>query len=374
MDVMRILLAGLGLAAMAVGQSNSSATGPTGQGPGTAGVPARNPDSSGGSGGSLSPVRFGPNGWPVGVGSPSPAPIGESKPIPRSSDIPTRTSQPRKTPPSRTRSATSGAPGGRMPADAAKSSGKDAMPSTAITTGEPLPSGMQLDSYLHDVFRATRSPGAFVAIGGVEVAWRLSVHGTHGEVIGTRLITHIADCSSPGRDRLERTDGRIYARTADQVAAHKGGIPYEALQAQARSELELFGTHLRLPWCFGKDQSYVIMSRKAVERRSEMLWQLELHGKAHQIGHVFGPERRDTPRDRFYLLYEPTTGQPRELVHRFASSGQQRRVLLEDWQETLGVRMPKRRIYVDEAGRPTTTVEMIRITPRRVSERDFRVL
>lgn len=248
------------------------------------------------------------------------------------------------------------------------------MQDTKATSGEPLASGMQLDSHMHDVFRATRSPGNLRAIGGVEVSWSLSVHGTHGEIIGSRMITHIADCTYAGRDRIERADGCIYARVGQQVVAHKNGIPYEVLNAQAKAELELFGTHLRMPWCFGESQSYVIMARMAVKRRGETLWQLELHGRPQRTDNVFGPEAGDVPRDRFFLLYEPTTGQPRELVHRFASSGQQRRVLLEDWQDVHGVRMPKRRIYVDQAGRPTTTVEMISISPRRTSDRDFRVL
>ena len=76
----------------------------------------------------------------------------------------------------------------------------------------------------------------------------------------------------------------------------------------------------------------------------------------------------------FCDVIEPSTGQPREFIHRFVSSGQQRRVLLEDWQDVYGVRMPKRRIYVDSAGRPTTTIEMISVSRRRTSDRDFRVL
>jgi len=320
-----------------------------------AGTPQGPPPATGSGAGStsISPVKFGENGWPVGVGSQTPAPVGETKP---------RKAPPRPPVGSGRQSTTTNNP---APAK---------MPTASGTASQPLASGMQLDSFLHDVFRATRTPGAFAAIGGVEVTWQLTIHGTHGETIGTRVITHIADCSRPGWDRIERGDGRIYARTGNQVAAHKGGIPYAALNGQAKSELELFGTHLRLPWCFGKDQSYVIVNREAVDRRGETLWELELQGRAHRVGNVFGPEKSDTPRDKFFLYYEPTTGQPRELVHRFASSGQKRRVLLEDWQERYGVRMPMRRIYVDEAGRATTTVELKTIVPRRVSERVFRVL
>lgn len=351
---MRLLPAVLGLAVMTVGQSPS-------QPPAKAtGTPPAAGSTAGGN--SISPVKFGSNGWPVGVGRQTPAPTGEMKPARAAQKAP-----PKQPGGSRT--------GGANPQHNTRSnSGPGDMPSASGSASQPLASGMQLDSHLHDVFRATRTPGAFAGIGGVEVSWQLSIHGTHGETIGTRMITHIADCSRPGRDRLERDDGRIYARSGVQVSAHKGGIPYAALNAQAKAELELFGMHLRLPWCFGKDQSYVIVSRKAVDRRGETLWQLELQGRAHRVGNVFGPESSDTPRDKFFLYYEPTTGQPREFAHRFASSGRQRRVLLEDWQERFGVRMPMRRIYVDEAGRATTTVELKSIVSRRVSERDFRVL
>jgi len=357
MGVMRLFLVCLSLAAVAVGQNP----------PKPERKPASKPAATSGtkpapstSGGSIAPVEWNGNGWPVNVGDPSPAPAGE---------VGAKT---RPTPPPSATIAGSG--GAAATASKPTASPDEQTLATRAEGGEPLASGMQLDSHMHEVFRATRSPGAFRAIAGVEVLWSLSVHGSQGEIIGSRMITHIADCNYAERDRLERDDGRVYARVGKDVVAHKNGIPYEVLNAQAKSELELFGLHLRLPWCFGEGQRYNIMARTTVKSRGESLWQLELHSRPQHAQGVFGPQVATVLRDQFFLRYEPSTGQPRELIHRFVSSAQQRRVLLEDWQVVGGVRMPKRRIYVDSAGRPTTTVEMVSISRRRTSDRDFRVL
>lgn len=346
MEVMRLLFVGLALTIAAVGQDPVK--------------PRTKPVTTPGqTGGSIAPVNFGPNGWPTGKGNPAPAPAVESQKKPARGPVVT--------------------PSERQPTDAeAQLSGIANQDQTTVASraqgGEPLASGMQLDSHMHEIFRATRSPGAFRAINGVEVLWSLSVHGSSGEIIGSRMITHVANCNYAERDRIERTGGVVYVRVGKDVVAHKNGIPYEVLDKQASSELELFGAHLRMPWCFGEGQRYVIMSRSTIQSRGEKLWQLELHGRPQGDESVFGPVERGVLRDHFFIRYEPSTGQPREFIHRFVSSGQQRRVLLEDWQDVYGVRMPKRRIYVDSAGRPTTTIEMISISRRRTSDRDFRVL
>ena len=340
---MRYLLAGLGLAVVTVGQVKPN--------PAAGTVPETPPAKQSPSNTGMAPVRFGANGWPVGLGNTNPAPAGESK-----------------------RPAAANARSKPQPAAATgpKPATSDVLVAQG-TAGKPLASGMQLDSPMHDVFRATRTPGALQAIGGVEVYWRLTIHGTNGEIIGMRDITHLADLSNPERDRLEDNKGRVFARNGGQVHAQRNGIPYESLLAEAGSQLELFGMQLRMPWCFGEGRSYAIMRREVAERRGEHLDKLVFRRRAPANEQVFGPEANPKPRDYFELLFEPTTGLPRELVHRFASSGQQRNVLLDDWQEKHGVRMPLRRIYVDAAGRATTTIELRRITPRRVSERDFRL-
>lgn len=290
---------------------------------------------------SLSPVRYNGNGWPVVAGdAPVPTPLVE--------------------------------PGGTVkPAAAEEVAGLVAPPEPT----RRISSGMHLDSPLHEVFRATRSPGAMRELGGVEVWWRLTVHGSQGEVIGVRELTHVADCRFAARDRIEHQDGRNYSRCDDLVSAQRSGIPYDNLLPDARAELELFGMHLRLPWCYGDGKAYAILAREVVERSGRMLRRLHIERRPPPADEVFGPELNPKPRDRFFLLYDPITGEPSEFVHRFARTGQERRVLLEDWREVGGVRMPFRRVYVDDAMRPTTTVELLRPPkPREVSERDFRLL
>jgi hypothetical protein len=337
MGVMHLLMTGLGLAVVVVAQGKESAA-------------TQPPAATASPSGSLSPVRFASNGWPVGLSdTPAPPSAELGRPLANRKVAAQATTQPAPT-------------------------GSGDVLVAAGTADEPLASGMQLDSPLHEVFRATRSPGALHAIGGVEVIWRLSIHGTHGEIIGTRDITQIADCNFPERDRLEDAKGRVFTRDGNQVRAQRNGIPYESLHEEAKAMLELFGLQLRMPWCFGDGKSYSIMAREVANRRGEDLVKLQLQRRTAQSALVFGPEANPEPTDQFELLFEPTTGQPRELLHRFASSRQQRRVLFDDWREQHGVRMPHRRIYVDAAGRATTTLELRRISARRVSERDFRLL
>jgi len=376
-DVMRYLLAGLGLAAMTVGQVKPN---PDVARVGVSQGSKLSPPATAQPAGTIAPVRFATNGWPVGVGDVSPAPVMETRPgltsdaghgMPdsgyRTGDSNSTWSNPVN---NRTSSGQSDA---RNTANGAAASNGDVVVAVG-TSSEPLASGMQLDSPLHDVFRSTRSPGALHAIGGVEVFWRLTIHGSHGEIIGMRDITHIADCAFPSRDRLEDSTGRVFTRDGTTVSAQRNGIPYESLHEEAKALLELFGLHLRMPWCFGDGKSFAVMRKEVAQRRGEDLVELQLHRRSEHGEVIFGPEANPKPRDQFELLFEPTTGQPRELLHRFASSGQQRRALLDDWQEEHSVRMPRRRIYVDAAGRTTTTIEMRRITPRRVTEREFRML
>lgn len=345
MDVMSYLLAGLGLAVATVGQVKPN-PGPVNQAVPEAARVAQEPTGTG-----IAPVRFGANGWPVGLGNAKPAPVAETR---------------------RPRAATTRRASKRDPANDPMPEANDVLVAQGTAT-DPLASGMQLDSPMHEVFSATRSPATLHDIGGVEVFWRLTIHGTHGEIIGFRDITHIADLHNPECDRLEDNKGRVFTRNGSQVQAQRNGIPYETLQAEAASQLELFGLQLRMPWCFGEGRNYAVMRREVATRRGESLVKLNLRRRAPANQAVFGPEANPKPRDQFELLFEPTTGLPRELVHRFASSGQKRHVLLDDWQEKHGVRMPLRRVYVDAAGRATTTIELRRITRRRVSDRDFRL-
>lgn len=91
---------------------------------------------------------------------------------------------------------------------------------------------------------------------------------------------------------------------------------------------------------------------------------------------VVGPEFDPRPRDRFELVYEPSSGRPREFVHRLTfggTSGQTRRVLLDEWEET---EMPfaRRRTYIDDHQRPTTLLQITNLQVATVrGERDFKL-
>lgn len=307
--------------------------------------PATTPKSASEPPKSINPVTITENGWPVVAGdTPLPTPLAE-----------TRIGAPR----SNTKPLQDGA----------------AEPAVPLPPAAPqrLASGMQFDSPMHDVFRGTGVPGNLQRLGGVVVSWRLRVHGPHGEDVGIREMTHKADLRQADHDRIEHQDGRVYSRLGSQLTAQRGGLPWDPLLDEARAELDLFGLHLRMPWCYGDGKAYSILTREVVTRRGEKLIRLQLERAPSDMEQVFGPQVASTPRDRFELLFEPKTGLPRELVHRFACSGQQRRVLLEDWREVGGVRMPHRRIYVDDAMRPMTTIEILRIEPERVGEADFRL-
>ena len=300
-------------------------------------------------------VQFDANGWPIVADTPQrampTAPLGETA-----------------SPPTAKRPAAAANAEAPVPAD---SNPADAGSQRVVAAA--LASGMELGSPLLEVFQFVRSPGAFKALAGQTIWWRITIFGGQGEKIGVRELTHTADCAFAERDRVEYEDQRIYGRSGATVFAEKQGMPWPTLAEAAGHELSLFGLHLRMPWCFGDGMSYMVVSRGAVDRADERLARIVLERRLSSSLEVVGPEIDPRPRDRYELIYEPSTGTPREFVHRFASSGQTRRVLLEDWREVEGVRMPHRRVYVDETMRQTTTLELLRIERASVSDRDFRL-
>jgi hypothetical protein len=289
---------------------------------------------------------------------------------------------PATTPPAAPATESRGAPAGSAPAPAPGPMPPTAMPLNPVplnpmplnpSSAASQPSGMQLGSPLLDVFQATRSPAAFQELGGVIVSWRLTVHGSGGEVLGTREVTHTADCAFPERDRLEFADGRTYGRLGAQVFVERQGLPWPTLVDSAQHDLALFGLHLRWPFCFGDAEAYAVLQRDVVTQSGERLTRLVVERRPPAALEMFGPEADPKPRDRFELFCDASSGQPRELVHRLAASLQTRRVVLEDWREVHGVRLPFRRVYVDESMRATTTLELLRLERRRTTERDFRL-
>ena len=300
----------------------------------------------------VSKMRFDERGWPIGVPSrAAPAPAGEV-------------------------GVASGArskPGLQPRAEVSDDVGRPGRALGRGTREQPLPSGLERGSALLDVYRATRMPGEFHALGGVIATWKLTVHGQDGEPIGSKIYQHVADCGHAIRDRLEYGD-RVFVRDGDVVTAGRGGIRWESLDPLAAGELELFGLHLRMPWCFGDVARHLVVSTDEVSRAGQRLVKIGLEQTT--------PARRDAPAvelgarrwSRFALVYEPRTGFPRELEHAFAVSGEQRRVLLDDWRRFHGVYMPCRRVYVGQDLLPTTTIELVSLQRRTVDPRDFRQL
>jgi len=238
----------------------------------------------------------------------------------------------------------------------------------------PVASGMDLGSPLLDVFQFTRSPSAFKKLAGQTIWWRITVYGAQGEKLGIRELTHTVDCGFLERDRLAyEQDGRVYGRVGPSVYAERQGMPWGSDVERGGHELALFGTHLRMPWCFGDGITYSVVSTGTVDRPGERLRQVVLERRPLGGADLIGPELDPRPRDRFELIYEAGTGMPREFVHRFAASQGARRVLLDGWQEYEGIRIPYVRTYIDDTLRRTTVIEILNITPQQVSDRTFRL-
>ncbi len=236
-----------------------------------------------------------------------------------------------------------------------------------------IASGMQLGSALLDIYQSTRSPGAFRELGGVVVSWRLTTYGLRGEVLGTRDVTQIADCAFAERDRLDYADGRVCGRLGAQVYVERQGMPAPTLMEAAQQELVLFGTQLRMPWLFADTRAFTVTARDVDERDGERLARVVIERRPPPSLDLLGPDPQPVVRDRYEICFEPSSGQPREFVHRLAASKQTRRIVLEDWRDFEGVRMPYRRAYVDESMRVTTMLEIKSIERQRVTERDFRL-
>lgn len=290
-------------------------------------------------------VQYDPStGWPIGVDE-GPAPAASAKPTPRTGD---------------------GNPVTVTPLPAA-----GAAPAVE-TAASVLASGTQLGSPLLDVYQPLLAPGEWRRLGGLVVQWRATVHGTNGEVVGVREFVHTADPAHPDRDRIEHKDGRVYVRCGQQVFAERGGMPMPAATEEAARELALFGMQLRMPWAFADANAFAVVGKATVERGGDKLRKLTIEQRPPHGADLLGPESQPRPRDTFELYHETGTGRLREFVHRFAATEQTRRVLLEEWREADGVQLPHRRVYLDDAERPTTVLEVVKCERRRVAERDFR--
>ena len=222
------------------------------------------------------------------------------------------------------------------------------------------------------VFQAVQPPAVFAALGGVTVWWRLTVFGVQGEPIGSREITQVADLAAGDRDRLEFGDGLVCGRLGSAVFAERQGMPWPTMVETATHQLRLFGLLLRLPWAFADVRQFDELGADQTQRGGETFLRLRLQRRAGD--RPFGPAPEPVATDRFELWCDPQSGLPRELAYTLASSGQERRAQLADWRPVNGVQLPFRRVFVDELGRATTVLEILRIeTAMAVADRDFRL-
>lgn len=312
----------------------------------------------------ISPVQYDENGWPIVPDQPARPRLGPAGSGSRTHLPPDRSGEPMP--------ASDHTPSAAF-ADAGNARDDAGVRGSRHDTG-PIASGMELGSPLLDIFQFTRSPAAFKALAGQTVWWRVTVHGSEGETIGIRELTHTADCTYIERDRLQYdSDGRVYGRYGASLYAERQSMPWPSDAERGGHELAVFGTQLRMPFCFGDGITYGVLQAGTVNRGGERLRRVLLERRPLQGSGLMGPELDPRPRDQFEIIYEPGTGRPRELVHRFAQSQGARRVVFEDWREFQGVRIPYKRVYVDETLKRTTTLEILDISPQQVTERTFRL-
>lgn len=245
----------------------------------------------------------------------------------------------------------------------------------ALPAGEVAATGRPADAAVawDGMFAAIGSPRALRGLGGVTAWWRITVHGQQGETIGVREVTQRADLATTDRDRLEFADGRVCGRLGTTVFAERHGLPWQTWVEASTHDLELFSMHLRLPWGLADPQQFAVAGTEAVAADGEESIRLRLVRRPTTV--VAGPELvPQAPTDRFELRVPARGGPPTVCEHTFATSGQRRTLRLEDWRPVGAVRLPHRRVYVDATGRPTTTLELLRIeTGQALAERDFRL-
>lgn len=216
---------------------------------------------------------------------------------------------------------------------------------------------------------------AFRSLGGIAIWWRLSVFGPQGESMATREFAQRLDASVSDRDRLEFPDGRVYGRLGPAVFAQRNRMPWLTLVEPATHELDLFGQHARLPYGLADGQRWIAVGNRREQHGSET-WEVAcFEGRPSSGVEAVGPSPDPAPKvDRFELCTPAAGGLPREFRIVLAAAGQPRRVRLEDWRDVAGVPIPFRRIYVDETGRPTTQLEILRFEPgAATTDRDFRL-
>lgn len=196
-------------------------------------------------------------------------------------------------------------------------------------------------------------------------AWAPAPFGPHDEECWS-------DRQHPNRDRLLFTDGRVYGRIGKAVHAQRYLKPWPVLRGEARDELELFGVLLRMPWLFAEARHFVVFPTQYENWGGEDLVRIPIERRPAQQ-QVLGPQRNPVPVDRFELLYQEHTSLPRQLVFRLAAIGVTRRVLLQDFRDVGGVRMPWRRTFLVEGDRVAMVMKVLKMEfGQRFGDQHFR--
>jgi hypothetical protein len=276
-------------------------------------------------------VEFDKNGWPVDAGRPAqsastrkddkpvvvvpqPAPMGESKPI-----------------------------AAEAPAQSAPSA-----PSATTSFASSLGSAGE--------------PALFRSLGVVRLQWRIRLFGSDGAVLAERDVVQLTDTADPERERLEFSDGRIYARVNGRVQAQRHGVPWPTLEPQAAEELDRFALHARFPWVLCDAAKFVavptVPSSDPADRGASR-WRFQAASGADSVGPpIVGAVVPFVE----VVAADPTAGMS-ELRHGVTGSSITRRARLEDWREVHGLRIPFRRSYLDEQGKKNCVLELTAFEP-----------
>jgi hypothetical protein len=238
-----------------------------------------------------------------------------------------------------------------------------AAPPGAAAAGEvaeqarPHPSGA---SALDGVFARIGTPAAFASLACTVARLRIHVFDHRGKEIATRNVFHEADVRLAERDRLVFADERrTFGRDGPAVWAEQHGMLWPALEAQARGELELLGTLLRLPWVFADDQRWIVYPPRAemLEGQPYHSVRAERRSDDARVGPAPGPAAVDS----FDLYCEPQTKKPRIVRYRLARGAGERRVELHGQQPFGGVRIPTRYLFRRADASTALEIEVVRI-------------
>lgn len=236
-----------------------------------------------------------------------------------------------------------------------------APPGAAAGVPVDRPTALPSTSPLHELFARVGQPADLARLEGVVARLQFHVFDHRGIELAARTVFHEADLRVADRDRLV-FDGekRIFGRDGAAVWAEMHGMMWPALEAQARRELELLGTLVRLPWIFADADRWIVFAGEAVERDGTPYWRLRIEAK-NNAPESIGPSPVVVPRDRFDLYCEPTTREPRRLEYRLADGSGLRRVDLLGQQAFGPVRIPTRWVFVRGDGTKALEIEVVRI-------------